>query len=273
MNFMRAYRHIYIDNKCVGLPKWFCTQYSPNLLIDSRVAESCSFWRQTMKREGYSIKSIESRCSSIKKRYDLRRIDLYIGIIEYYENHGWPSEYMHYRDESIYWFYELLVTLDYKHIISEKLGRAIISCKLLPINIWRFLEYDRLGLIRDAKFVQSHAHLFIMPLDYIRYSWKYINNGLLNPTCIVDALNSYFGEPYMLLYANPDKEKRRMLSVLKKYPNVYQKCAATFDSIIRAYNIERFQHYDGNKEDFKALPFADGSCMKPVKRWFSWKLE
>ena len=277
MNFMNAYENFYINNKSFGLPEWFCTQYEPNLQIDSAMAKySGREWWQMMKSKGHSYDSANDIYRRETMLYNLQRIDLYINTIEQYENQGWPSEYMLYRDESIYWFYQLLVKLDYKHIISEKLGRAIISNKFLAItDLSTFLSFARLGLIRDAKIVQSYAHLFFQNHTNIPYSCEYINEGLLNPTDFIDALNSYFGEPYKLydLYGNHDEKKRRMLSVLKKYPNVYQKCAATFDSIIRVYNIERFQHYGGDKEDFKALPFADGSCMKPVKGWFSWKLE
>lgn len=277
---LNAYRTFYIDkNRSFGLPEWFCTQFAPNLEIDSTINKCLGDeWWQKMRSRGYAFDSARKIYISERRLYDLKRVELYINTVELYENQGWPSEYMLYRDESIYWFYQLLVKLDYRHTISEKLCGAIMSDNYLAItDIHTFCNFDKLGLIKDAEFVQSHAHLFFQNPRYIHYTWRYIYNDLLNPTSFIDALDRYFGEPYKLYdlhHGNWDEEKRRMLSVLKKHPRVYQRCSARFDSVIRVYNMEKFQHCrEDDKEYFKALPFADGSCMKPVKRWFSWRLE
>jgi hypothetical protein len=71
--------------------------------------------------------------------------------------------------------------------------------------------------------------------------------------------------------------KPKVLQSIYKYSSVYRKAAALYDEQVRRYNLECFEIYrsynDNDPSDFKALPFADGSSMKPVRRWFSWKLE
>lgn len=79
---MNAYQNFYIGNKSFGLPEWFCTQFEPNLQIDSAIAKYLGReWWQMMKSKGHSIDSANNIYLREKMLYNLQRFDLYINTI------------------------------------------------------------------------------------------------------------------------------------------------------------------------------------------------
>ena len=90
-------------------------------------------------------------------------------------------------------------------------------------------------------------------------------------------IKSFIGKKYMCHSNNADSDRRYLLTLLRKSLMLYKRMVNLFDAEIKRFNIQEFnsyQMYGGNDpSNFKAYPFADGSCMRPVKSWFSWKLE
>lgn len=266
-----------------------------------RLREHIPIEKRNMIREGNNsvyIKTRERELSLIAQ--------LYLDTIEEYENKELNSEYIPYRNESIYCYYRIIyynhhnfynnpIKLKLKVNVSDKVADSICSNRLIYEYecVWDYaFEFAQMGIIRSSK----HANIIATEL----FRWIFIERDdsrfeklvyilqtlldkeLLDLTNFVIPLYDYFNK-----FISPEEHRRRskLLLALKKHP-IYNECTKRFDLAIRNYNIKefkirvetyrsnRFDEYD-TPNDFKCLPFTDGSRMIPkeILPGWSWVLK
>lgn len=223
----------------------------------------------------------------------------YIRTIDEFENEGWLEEYFRFRYESLRHCYLCLQTLEYNRKyhrwqntnigISEKLSDAIAY------------ECDAIEYVRNSIQAQKVAFAILKGLELSNYKvWKYhhdvmkdlnvlcewLQRNWINPQKYESLIKSIFESPDIVLYRESirngklilinDMEKRQLLSAFKNNQSFYIRMVDVFDAYIKRHNIAAFNYYKDENHDpsgFCAVTFANGSRMRPVRRWFSWRLE
>lgn len=280
---------IYID---VYIPMYFYTL--------PRLREHIPIEKRNMIREGDNSVYIKTR--------ELPLIaQLYLDTIEEYENKELNSEYIPYRNESIYCYYRIIYynyhynnTFKLKVNVSDKVADSIVADSICSHRliyeyecVWDYaFEFAQMGIIRSSK----HANIIATEL----FKWIFIaqdssrfeklvyilqtllDKELLDLTNFVIPLYDYFNK---FISSEEFRRRSKLLLALKKHP-IYNECAKRFDLAIRNYNIKefkirvetyrsnRFDEYD-TPNDFKCLPFTDGSRMIPkeILPGWSWVLK
>lgn len=226
---------------------------------------------------------------------------LYIHTIDLYENKGWPKNIIKggydERERTLRFLARDILSLcdeydftDPEHHlncilqISDKLRDSLIINNFQE-DVW----FDSLRKLEKLKIVHSlhQAKYFEKRIfeafnyydrNLIELACEWLEKKWISPIKYESEICNFFSKKiYDDDYGVNIKLKPKVLQSIYKYSSVYRKAAALYDEQVRRYNLERFERYrsynDNDPSDFKARPFADGSCMKPIKRWFSWVLE
>jgi hypothetical protein len=222
---------------------------------------------------------------------------LYIHTIDSYENKGWPQNIItgSKMDERGYALCRLaddiLSLCDLKDPyfncilqISDKLRDSLIICKLQYVDSFQALE--KLKIIYSSQQAKYYEQRIFNAFTYnnkklIEIACNWLEKKWISPIKYELEICKFVSQKMTIYswssYHSIEMLKLKVLQSIYKYPSVYRKAAALYDEEVRRYNLECFESYrrdkDNNPSDFKGLPFADGSCMKPIKRWFSWVLE
>ncbi len=226
---------------------------------------------------------------------------LYIRTIDLYENTGWPNVIitaskcderglaLYHLAQDIFLLYDKYVFTDPEDPlncilqISDKLRESLIINKFQYISEWSLSILEKLNIInsqQQAKYWEQRIFegLTNNNVMFIKIACNWLEKKWISPIKHESEICKFVGQKIWPLYMNHQVEdlKPKLLHSIYKYPSVYRKAAALYDEQVRRHNLECFKYYKNNgndPSDFKGLPFADGSSMKPVRRWFSWKLE
>lgn len=227
---------------------------------------------------------------------------LYIHAIDLYENKGWPEIMLTggYDDrQNTLWNLanDILLLCDEKdftdsrhHLncilqISDKLRDSLIINNFQENGYVDLRKLEKLKIVHSlhqAKYFEKciFEGLTRNNMMFIKIACEWLEKKWISPIKYESEICKFVNQEMNTVSynANYDREilKPKLLHSIYRYPSVYRKAAALYDEQVRRYNLEAFEfyrYYGNDPSDFKALPFADGSSMKPVRRWFSWKLE
>ena len=168
-------------------------------------------------------------------------------------------------------------------VMSEQLKIAIAA----ESRYYRWDEIymmDKIGLINNntAKYFTSFF------FDSLKYLWreykdrrflfgiKWLNLNWISPigheSKIIDFINQPTYGNWVIL-----ENKWILIDSIRRYRSIYNIVAPIYDEMAKKHNTESFNYKLAHDEfdplSFKGHPLADGSFMKPIKRWFKWRLE
>lgn len=293
MFFPQPYISIVLNGLSVGLPKWFVTLYEPYLemaerykkIEEKRISSSLGNDKPDFERWKVVRSAVWNQINAEK---DPLIIDLYIKTIDKFKNSKWPTEFVIERDISIL-FCSSAICVFYKGRkapISDKLADAIIhnpyACQSGYISV---LEFVKAGFVRDAKSADFLAPILFNDgllcgncISCIKLISEWIKYNLISPQKYIGQMSKFIGSKYLTRKYNYDSERRELLDAVKDVDILtYEKLVWVFNSEIKRYNIESFNSYKRDKDnfpqDFIAYPFADGTRMRIVKGLFSWRLK
>lgn len=283
-------------------PYWFTHYYKPykDLMSSSQTRRD----NELKKMFGTTNISVEVRNFFIEdffqREAQARRL-LYIQIIDRYAIKGWPKKYADgWEVTSLDCQADLIMCRDairtYNYVEKERhnqkgyISYAKISDKLAEAFVRILFDGQ---YVRNSKQAEELAKILFKALSHFKELKPsglpnrneafgtiglWIEKDLINPQNYETYIRKFIGARYVQPdYTILDMYKRTFLGWIKKDLRLYIRMVNVFDGIIREFNIEEFNRYLINGKDspacFKAIPFADGSRMKPVRRWFSWKLE
>ena len=227
---------------------------------------------------------------------------LYIHAIDLFENKGWPKStliggYDGRRNTLCMLAIDILSLCDENdftdpkhHLncilqISDKLRDSLVSSCYDCVGGWDILKLEKLKIIngpQQAKYFEKciFEGLTRNNVMFIKLACEWLEKKWISPIKYESEICKFVNQEMNTVSynANYDREilKPKLLHSIYRYPSVYRKAAALYDEQVRRCNLEAFKfyrYYGNDPSDFKGLPFADGSSMKPVRRWFSWKLE
>jgi len=284
--------NIYVINQLKGeLPVWFVTKFQPCLeLISSYKIKKEEQLKLHLGAKNPSVAEYMKVDKIISETMLAERsksiCHLFIRTIEEFENNRWPTDFFSFRQESLY---KCMIAIEIycKNIsivdVSNQLADSLV-CESKAI-FWSHQIQDlvRFNIIRNRKCADFLSIILFQELCLERYStsFKIICDWIMKDWIDVEKyepyIKSFIGKKYICHSNNADSDRRYLLTLLRKSPMLYKRMVNLFDAEIKRFNIQGFNSYKmygGNDpSDFKAYPFADGSCMRPVKSWFSWKLE
>lgn len=260
-------------------PYWFTNGYKP---YEDFVSSPQNIYVFETRDEGFVDFDSSEHEHSVRIKQALRL--LYIQTIDRFENVGWPKKYASERYASLYFCLDAIETYDCiesrRHNLKTNKSFMEISDKLAEAFVWEFYNGK---YIRNSKQAEGIAIIMFSTQNVLRTQWPWvisdwIEKDLINPNKYESYIKSYLGCSYCHsdFYVNDDASKRQLLDCLKKHQSLYIRMANVFNDVIRTYNIEEFNNHVEKGEDpsmFKTAPFADGSCMKLVRKGASWKLE
>lgn len=68
-----------------------------------------------------------------------------------------------------------------------------------------------------------------------------------------------------------------LIDSIRMYRSIYNIVAPIYDEMAKKHNTESYNYKLADDEfdplSFKGHPLVDDSFMKPIKRWFKWRLE
>ena len=285
-----------INFKNVHYPQWF----TPTLIdLEQKWAlENARWLKNVYALTGDKLVEEMNHVSHMKMEEIGREAwPIYIHTIDRYENNGWPQVIIDERSLNLMYLAEDILSVgdrydytDPKHHmncilhISDKLRDALIISDFQYKDCFQGLE--KLKIIYSSQQAKYYEQCIFNAFTYnnkklIEIACNWLEKTWISPIKYELEICKFVSQK-MTIYSwisthSIEMLKLKVLQSIYKYPSVYRKAAALYDEEVRRYNLECFERYrrdkDNNPSDFKGLPFADGSCMKPIKRWFSWVLE
>lgn len=290
MYFPQPYSTIIFNGFSVGLPKWFITSYGPYLKIaecyTALEKQRISILLKNRERDFEWFKNVTSGVrEQINREKAPLIVDLYIKTVDFFEKKNWPIEYKAERDVSIYFCNGAIQTrcIDGKVNVSDNLASAIIhnpfTCQGGYVSVFGFVKK---GLVRNAESADFLTSVLFNDIGEVggcvKLVCEWIRCKWINPKKYINHITRFIGSSYIEYRSNRDGECRELLNAVKSVNiSVYRKISQVFDSEIKRFNLQCFDRYkrdrDNYPKDFVAYPFADGTRMKPVRNLFSWHLK
>lgn len=234
---------------------------------------------------------------------------IYIYTIDTYENKGWPQKIIKSSksDERglclINLAKDILLLYDQfydqndlarpdHHLncvlnISDRLREALILDGYYQyIQDYDLYKLEKLKIVNgpsQAKYYEQRIFdgFTMNNLNLIKYACDWLKKGWISPIKHEAEICQFVSQPMnfstWILGHSMETLKPIVLQAIHKHSSIYCKAASLYNEKVRIYNLETFELYkrdeDNDPSNFEGIPFADGSRMKPVRCWFSWKLE
>lgn len=297
-----------VNRRIVNFPTWF---YPKLHELGKEWALQNAQWCQNMYTYPENKRKVEFKflCKTCMEEVGRKAWSLYIHTIDSYENKGWPQQIIKSSKSDVRGLCLLNLSRDILYLydrfydqndlarpdhhlncvlnISDRLREALIldGCYQY-IQSYDFYKIENLKIVNGP----SHAKYFeqtlfegftVNNLTFIKLACDWLKKGWISPIKHEAEICQFVSQPMNIatwtLYHSEETLKPIVLQAIHKHSSIYCKAASLYNEKVRTYNLETFELYkrdeDNDPSKFKGLPFADGSYMRPVKRWFSWKLE
>jgi len=289
-----------VNWKIINFPAWF---YPKLHELEKEWALKNAQWCQNIytypeKKRKEEFKFLSQTCMEEVGR---KAWPIYIYTIDTYENKGWPQKIIKSSKsdvrglclirlaDTILLLYDQNDFTDPTHHlncvlnISEKLREALIldGCYQHTYD-YNLYKLEKLKIINGPLQAKYYEQMVFDGFSrnnpcLIKHACNWLKKGWISPIKYEAEIYQFVSQPIRGQYHSGEILTPIVLQAIHEYSSVYSKAATLYDKEVRRFNLEGFETYrrdeDNNPSDFKALPFADGSCMKPVRSWFSWKLK
>ena len=297
-----------VNWKIINFPQWF---FSVLIKLDQEWESQNAQWLNNITKYTGEKQREEMKYRNMTKMEVIGRKawPLYIHTIDSYENKGWPQKIIKSSKSDVRGlclinlandilllydrFYDQndLARPDH-HLncvlnISDRLREALIldGCYqyIQQYDLYKLVNLKIINGPSQAKYYEQMIfHGFTYNnLNFIKHACDWLKKGWISPIKHEAEICQFVSQPMnnATWCHNHSVEtlKPIVLQAIHKHSSIYCKAASLYNEKVRTYNLETFEQYkrdeDNDPSKFKGLPFADGSYMRPVKRWFSWKLE
>lgn len=297
-----------VNWKIINFPAWFYPKLHELekewALQNAQWCQNIYTYPENKRKEEFNFLS-QTRMEEVGRK----AWPIYIYTIDTYENKGWPQKIIKSSKSDVRGlclinlakdilllynrFYDQndLARPDH-HLncvlnISDRLREALIldGCYQY-IQDYDLYKLEKLKIVNgpsQAKYYELRIFdgFTYNNLNCIKHACDWLKKGWISPIKHEAEICQFVSQPMNIatwdLHHSVETLKPIVLQAIHKHSSIYCKAASLYNEKVRTYNLETFELYkrdeDNDPSNFKALPFADGSCMKPVRSWFSWKLE